>query len=319
MKITELGSEGLTEILERSLQIEHSRVGYVIPQEQHPQVVGSLMYGTNTWDQTIPPTVAGRMGSGHVPLHLSDLSRMSLVDLLAEFEVLSSTVDVVLASYVDTETFGGGPRLISALAERSPVPFLGLRDEIYAHTSALAHLSLIHEKLGSLVDKRIAICWTYGTDFALPSTVHSVLLLGALLGAQVQVISPPEFQPLRRIVRQASDLSNQSVELETPDKLVQIKADAIIALNWSSLEALTNPDRLRNLAFGYRDWYLSKSSFAEDSLFLTEPPISTEVSISPDMVESPTNLTSGWLSRQVAVTISLLTTLLNDSQNTSLY
>ena len=319
MKIEDLDRDDLEEMLNLSRGIELNGVGHVIPRDRYPQLVGSFVYGSDVWTENVVRAVAGRLGCGLVPLQTSNPARASLVDLLAEFDIASSSVDTALVSYVDRETFGGGQDMTAALAERSRVPLIGLQNEVYSHSSAMAHLSLIRERLSSLAGKRIAVCWTYGTSFVLPSTVHSVILLGSLVGANIQVLSPPEFQPLRRVVRQASSLSGRSIELETPDTLSQIKADAVIALNWSSLEALNDLERLRSLASPYRDWYLSKSVLGEDCLFLTEPPIQTEVAIDPDLLELPVNLSSNWLSRRVAVTLAMLSRVLTDDSRSALY
>lgn len=291
MNLLDLSAEDLLHILDMSINISKSPGSITLPTSI--RLIGSFLYGVDHWDRLLPPSVAGLLGSGHVPLEIPDILRKSQNDLLFEFEMFSEAVDLIFAGFIDTESFGAGRDLISKLAERSPVPFISIRDDVYAHNSALAHLAMIKERLGTLSDTPIDIRWTYGSVLSPPNTMHSLLVICAKLGLDVRVTCPPEFSPVRRVLREAR-CHSENVALSISDEPSRNHNGVVIAFNWSPIGDRLSLEKIRDTAFKYRDWYIDDSFVVSHNLLSMEPPCESEVSIDPLVQMSEYNLSRGW-------------------------
>ncbi len=115
-------------------------------------------------------------------------------------ETLEDTARV-MSRYVDAivmRTFA--QERLEQLAGASSVPVVNALSDLAHPCQALADLQTIREHRGTLAGQTLAY-FGDGNNVA-----HSLLLAGALAGLQVQVASPPGYEPLERVVRQAIDI-----------------------------------------------------------------------------------------------------------------
>jgi len=279
--------------------------------------VGLLAHGIDSWDMSCASLAASMLGGTLVRAEWQTPSASSLDELVIETELVANAVDLLLVAFVDMETFGAGASVLEEIAQGSPTKILSLRDEVYSDFSALAHLSLLKERTGSLKNGRIVISWAFGERFPPPSTVHSLLLIGSALGAEISVTAPPRFEPLKRVVRHADSLAG-SVTVVTCNEMPPLDNDvsAVIALNWSSLDEFGDIERNRDIALKHRDWFFDETSLPSGTLFLTEPPIRTEMVASTRLLRSKANLTPLWLRRRAEILAAAMRGILEEPRGT---
>jgi ornithine carbamoyltransferase len=254
---------------------------------------------------------AGRLGCRTADLGWDDAQRMSTESLQREVNMFSKAVDALLTAFVDIDTFGAGRRLVEQLGTVSRVPLVNLSDDIYATQSALAVTSALWERLGGLEGKNIAISWGFGSTHALPSTAHSLCLIGASLGAHIRVVSPSDFSLLNRVLRSTRDRAKTAGgTLEEHHDFNSFEdVDAVYAMNWCRLDDFNRPERNSEYASKYRDWHFTKDELPKRALFVTCPPIQTELLAGRRLVESENNLTPdlfAWTVQALLASISFV-------------
>jgi len=273
------------------------------------RIVGSLLQGVPSIESRVLQLACGRLGYIHVDLGWEDARARSDEDLINEFSMFSSAVDILVAGFIDWETLGAGRAIIEQFAKISGVPMISLADEVFAPQSALGVAASFWERLGGLRGKRIAVCWGFGSKFVLPNTAHSLLLICTSLGADVLLTSPPDFSLLRRVTRDAEGRAKRSgshfEESADIEESLQV-ADAVFAANWCRLDDFNHPERYADQASQFREWYFTDENLPSDCVFMSEPPVQSDLLLDTKLQRSDRNLTNGWiLKRMQALTASI--------------
>ncbi len=299
-----LGRAGIGEILQTAGSfIEHGFDD--LPPDIHlPAIVGTALHNVPSSDSTVAHAATARLGSSLVEFPLQENQAMMSEEILERLAGFSSIVDIVLAAYVDYETFGAGRMLTESFPEWTHSPLLSLRDDIYAHQSALAELFGLSARMGGLENRRIAVSWGFGSAFGLPTTAHSLILTALIMGASVRVVAPDKFSLLRRVVREGAKVANSAGgQLEEVHEFEGSfrDVDAVFALNWCRLDDFNHPERNPQYASEFRDWYFTSEILPSGCAFATEPPMQTELMASKELLYGPTSLATTWLGRRIAV------------------
>ncbi|MFW9885981.1 MAG: hypothetical protein ACFFEX_16465 [Candidatus Thorarchaeota archaeon] len=273
------------------------------------EVLGSLFQNGPLFEARAIQVAAGRLGCRTVDLGWNHAQRMSTESLQTEVNMFNKAVDVLLTAFVDMDTFGAGRRVVEQLGAFSRVPLISLSDDIYASQSALAVTSALWEHLGDLKGKNIAVSWGFGSNHVLPSAAHSLCLLGASLGANIRVVSPSDFSLLNRVLRDAQDRAKTAggtfEECHDFDSFHDV--DAVYAMNWCRLDDFNRPQRNSEYASKHRDWHFTKDVLPQRALFVTRPPIQTELLAGRALIDGENNLTSdlfAWTVQALLASIS---------------
>ncbi|MHA1925573.1 MAG: hypothetical protein ACXABV_01135 [Candidatus Thorarchaeota archaeon] len=273
------------------------------------KVFGSLFHNGSPVEARALQIAAGRIGCRTVDLGWDDAQNKSTESIQREVNMYSKAVDVLLSAFVDTDTFGAGRRVVEQLGAASRVPFVNLSDDLYAPQSALAVTSALWERLGGLSGRKIAVSWGFGSKHVMPSTAHSVCLMGASLGAEIRVVSPPDFPLLNRVLRNTQDrvkTTEGSFE-ERSDFNSFDDVDAVYAVNWCRLDDFNRPERNAEYASKYRNWHFTKEVLPRKTLFVTDPPVQTELLATSAVLDSTNNMTPdmfAWVVRALLASIS---------------
>ncbi|MFX0056646.1 MAG: hypothetical protein ACFFAD_17090 [Candidatus Hermodarchaeota archaeon] len=273
------------------------------------EVLGSLFHNGPLIEARAIQVAAGRLECRTVDLSWVNTQRMSTESIQREVIMFSKAVDVLLTAFVDVDTFGAGRRIVEQLGAVSRVPLVSLSDDIYASQSALAVTSALWKHLGDLRGKNIAVSWGFGSNHVLPSAAHSLCLLGASLGANIRVVSPSDFPLLNRVLRETQDRAKTAggtfKECHDFDSFHDV--DAVYAMNWCRLDDFNRPERNSEHASKYRDWHFTKDVLPQNALFVTSPPIQTELLASRELIDSENNLTTdlfAWTVQALLASIS---------------
>lgn len=314
MKFTDIDDAHLGYLLKTADMFHEHGVDAVSKQVLPTKIIGSLLRAGDFWEPQIAGTTAGWLDCAHVALRYPDSLAMSDDEILEYVSMMSNSVDLLLTSFVDMETFAGGRRLTERFPEVVSSPMVSLQDDIYAHQSALACISALNSHLDGVKGKEIGIIWTFGTRLGLPSAVHSLLRLLPKLKAHVRLAAPPEFTPLNRVLRTArkeAEGRDGSVKQSDDFDTGVDGVDGVIALNWGPLKDFNDIEGNTEVARQYKDWILTNDSFPEGTPFIMEPPVKRGLGVSDDLYESGANLTSEWFTRRVAVLCSTIIRMVN--------
>lgn len=314
----EIGSSGINEILGEASQV----VGTGAPPEwlklTNMKSVAAILHNHTQTDILKLRLACSRLGMSPVEYRLHEYFPMSQNEILAEVSSISSVVNLLTTSIVDKETFGNGRDLSLLMGDMSGVPVIGLRDEIYAHQSALSELLAIKSKLGALQGTKIAVSWGFGNKFVPPSTAQSLVVLSALLGADVSIVAPKKFPLLRRLRREVKHMDQDRVgQIEETDEFDTAFTDAhvVFAQNWCRMDDYLHPERNADHAAEFSDWYFTHETIPNGKLFLTEPPVQQDLMASIRLLGSDRNLSYSHYERSVAIMMTTMKYVFQQFQN----
>ena len=136
---------------------------------------------------------------------------------------------------------------VDELARWATVPVVNALSDRHHPCQALADLLTIEELLGDAAGRRLAFVGDGGDNVA-----HSLLEIGALVGLDVTIACPPEYQPDAQVLDEARRLARPTgAELTVvhDPMLAVTDADAVYADVWASMGEETERDaRARALA-----------------------------------------------------------------------
>jgi ornithine carbamoyltransferase len=301
--LRELGPTGVAEIMQIGKSVMEQGFGQVSENIRLPSVIGSAFYNASRWDSTIASITAGRLGCSYVDFPLEDEHAMSSEEILEQIAEIGRVVDILLTAHVDTDSFGAGRLLTMRFPAHIQSPLISVRDDIYAHQPGLAELLGLSARLGGLEKRRIVVSWGFGSQFVLPNTAHSLLILALSMGSNVRVVSPSGFSLLRRVISEASSVAkSENAEFEeVRDFEGSFKdADAVFVSNWCRLDDFNHPERFASLAAEFRDWHFTPDTLPQDCIFTTESPAESDLLAAPDLIHGGNSLVPSWLVRRVS-------------------
>lgn len=275
--------------------------GYpTLPREY--RVMGRLFYGASRMEAGIADLVAARLGTQLANLDWEDVASKDTATLLREAALVSDSVDILLAAYFQSESFGEGHDIMGRLSEVLRAPFVTVADDLYHWQSALAHIHGFCDKIGGLSGKRIAVSWGFDQSFISPGSAHALLLMATHLGANVRIVAPAGFSMLGRVRTEARGIAKANgadVENTTDFEGAFDDVDAVFAANWLRLDDFSHPERFPEAARAHKDWCFDINTIPRDCLFSQEPPLDSSLMISPELAKSENDITSTYISRRV--------------------
>ena len=315
IKFEDMSSEVLSQVLMNGEKFLGSGFNEILPELEPIQLVGSVFKGSPHTEREAVEVAVNRLGKKHTVFSWKYEDTPSTDELLMRLKMISETVDFLLTSYVDNDTFSEGRILTTKLSEYNSAPSFSIRDDIYANLSGLSILLGLNHRLGLLRGKRIAIVWVFGSQFASPSLGHSILSLGSKTGAQMSIVAPDEFSLLSRVVRKSEKEGAVDIVSSMGDTLKGF--DAIVPINWYRFEDFSYPERNMKTASEFKDWYVDEEKVATDTLVITEPPNQMDVSISKGILQRDTNLTNAWYNLVTAALTSTMEFVTTESKAAS--
>ena len=215
--------------------IESSGFGAVQASLQDIRLVGRLLHGEAPYERSVTEMSAARLNQRIADLGWTNAESMSSESMMDYVRMSSESVDLMLAAFSSSETFGEGRILTHEFANESRVPFISLHDDIYAWQDALTSLLGLESRLGTLSGKQVVVTWGFGSAFTNPRSAHSFMIAALAFGANVRLVTPSKFSFLNRVCRVARDTSaccNVLYEEEHEFEGSLRDADAVFSLNW---------------------------------------------------------------------------------------
>lgn len=306
----------LQSIIQVAKSIEASGFSVIHETLKKVKVIGRIFHGASPLEAQVTDIAAARLDHKIIDLGWPNVATMSTDAMLDSVRMSSKAVDLLLTAFSSSDTFGEGRVLTNQFAQASGVPLVSLHDDVYAWQDALTVLLGLEVHLGSISGKQIVVTWAFGNSFVNPAPAHSLLIAALAFGANVRLISPPEFSFLnrvRRVARDTSMCSNVLFEDENKFEGALQDADAVFALNWFRLDDFNHPERNPNHAKEYKDWFVNEDIISERCVFSTAPPSQSGLLASKKLLESDQNITHFWLKHRVIVLAATIAHLLESS------
>ncbi|MFW9919945.1 MAG: hypothetical protein ACFFED_10115 [Candidatus Thorarchaeota archaeon] len=281
-----------------------------------PRVIGTLFRNAIHDDILTIKAALARMGIPRIDLSSFLDGVYSRTELDHQILIAEDTVDMVLTSFHDIESFGNGRRLVEDHANDPARSFLNYSDDVYSSQGALGEILGLQRAMPSLRGKRIAISWVFGTRFTSPNIPHSLLMMLPLLGANINVVSPSSFSLLNRVRREADALATEKgtiIEHTTEFANAFDDIDGVLALNWGSLDNFQRPDRNTETAAEYREWFLTKDLVQKGVPIFFAPSTQEGLSLDDSIITSNLRYYHRWLSRRVAVLMATIHYLIKNA------
>jgi len=306
----------LHNIIQIAKNVESSGFSTITEALQNVKVAGRIFYGESPLETQVTDISAARLNHDIINLGWSDAATMSTDAMLDSVRMSSEAVDLLLTAFSSPDTFGEGRILTHQFAQASRVPLVSLHDDVYAWQDALAVLLGLESRLGGVSGKQIVVTWGFGNSFVNPAPAHSLLIAALAFGANVRLITPPEFSFLNRVKRVARDTSTCCNVLFEEDNEIEgaLKdADAVFALNWLRLDDFNHPERNQAHAKEFKDWFVDDGTISESCMFSTIPPAQSGLIASKKILESDRNITPFWLKHRVTTLAATIAHMVESS------
>ncbi len=280
-----------------------------------PKVIGTLLLNADRADILTVKIALARLGISYVDLSGMIEGSLSRMELSNQICLSENAVDMLITSFHDLENFGNGRSITEEAAKEASRSMISYSDDIYSFQGALGEILGLQGALNSLREKRIAISWIFGSQFSSPNTPHSLLMMLPCFGADLKVVAPPPFSLLNRTRHEADQIATEkgtNIEYISDFNEVSQEVDAILALNWGSLENFQRPERNSVDAVEFRDWYLTQEDIPKDLPVLFVPPVQLDLSTSTEVLSTNLRYNDNWLSRRVAVLMATILYLAED-------
>lgn len=182
-------------------------------------------------------------------------------------------------------------RTISVFMEHSKVPVFNMESASYHPYQALADLMTIRELLGELKGQRITITWAPHPS-PLPMAVPNSILLGAtMMGMDVTLTHPPEFEIQSGILSMANRYSEQAgggLRVVNDQREAFADANVIYAKAWGGLVRYEDPAKEEALRKKHQDWTVTSElmSVSRRAYYMHCLPVRRNVVVSDEVLDS---------------------------------
>ena len=195
----------------------------------------------------------------------------------------ASDVGKVLSRYFDCIIYRGfAHENTVALAEGASIPVINALDDLEHPCQAVADLMTLNEKKGVLKGKKLA----YVGDSN--NVCNSLLLACAVIGMDMAVASPTNYQPKQEILSQAEKIavaSGAKIEVITnPYKAVD-NADVVYTDVWVSMGQESEREAKEKLLMPYQVSQKLMSKAKPDALFMHCMPAHRGLEVLPEVID----------------------------------
>lgn len=202
--------------------------------------------------------------------------------------------------------------VLEQMSEASRVPAVNALSDLFHPCQALADFLTLQEKRGELKGLRLA----YVGDGN--NVCHSLMELGAILGAHVTALTPPGRDPTASVLDECRTLAAKSgSKLRVTHDVADIAGhDAVYTDVWVSMGQGTETDRIRKLFKPYQVNAALMKKAAEDmkhpSLFMHCLPAHRGSEVTDEVIDSPDSVVFDQAENRMHAQMALLFHMLRD-------
>jgi ornithine carbamoyltransferase len=224
LSLANLNSDEMRALLDLATQMKAGNVKAIGTINHHVPVLGLLFYKASTRTRVSFSVAMYQLGGQVLDLAVSSIQ-------VSRGEPISDTARV-LDRYLDIlaiRTFD--QRDLETFAQYAEIPIINALTDLEHPCQILADLQTVQETFGSLA----GLTLTYVGDGN--NVAHSLLLGCALMGMNIRIASPADYQPSEAIVQQARTIAaGKSEVILTPDPIAAAKDAQVLYTDvWASM------------------------------------------------------------------------------------
>jgi len=320
----EWSREQLDYVLDRAVQLKKLYRQGEVSQTLRGKILSILMGAKSTRTRSALESAVALMG-GHSQFielagtRLSDGE--SIADIARVYSCYSHAIGVRPAMEEVGHEYGSANRLVREIARSATVPVIGLADDMFHPTQAIADLLTLREHFNPVARRKFVILWSYAPYSRAMSSIHADLLIMSRYGVDVTLCSPKGFEVDPQVLGWASaNASAMGSQVEfTDDRNAALRgADIVFPRNWLSLGlAATNgagSAQERELHERHRDWMLSEAEMATtqtDSRIMHVLPVIRGHEAASTVMDGPRSLIWPQAENKLFANMAILDALLN--------
>ncbi len=224
LTLADLSAEEIAALLDLAAQMKAGKVNSIATINGHVPVLGLLFYKASTRTRVSFTVAMAQLGGQVIDLAVSSTQVGRGEPITDTARVLDRYVDILAIRTFDQQD-------LETFAHYADIPIINALTDLEHPCQILADLQTVQETFGTLS----GLTLTYLGDGN--NIAHSLLLGCALVGMNIRIASPTDYQPSEAIVQQAKTIAaGRSEVILTNDAIAAAKGAHILYTDvWASM------------------------------------------------------------------------------------
>lgn len=224
LTLADLSAEEIAALLDLAAQMKAGKVNSISTVNGHVPVLGLLFYKASTRTRVSFTVAMAQLGGQVIDLAVSSTQVGRGEPITDTARVLDRYVDILAIRTFDQQD-------LETFAQYADIPIINALTDLEHPCQILADLQTVQETFGKLS----GLTLTYLGDGN--NIAHSLLLGCALVGINIRIASPTDYQPSEAIVQQAKTIAaGRSEVILTNDAIAAAKGAQVLYTDvWASM------------------------------------------------------------------------------------
>ncbi|MBC7825926.1 MAG: ornithine carbamoyltransferase [Candidatus Parcubacteria bacterium] len=224
LTLADLSAEEIAALLDLAAQMKAGKVNSIATINGHVPVLGLLFYKASTRTRVSFTVAMAQLGGQVIDLAVSSTQVGRGEPITDTARVLDRYVDILAIRTFDQQD-------LETFAQYADIPIINALTDLEHPCQILADLQTVQETFGKLS----GLTLTYLGDGN--NIAHSLLLGCALVGINIRIASPTDYQPSEAIVQQAKTIAaGRSEVILTNDAIAAAKGAQVLYTDvWASM------------------------------------------------------------------------------------
>ena len=224
LTLADLSAEEIAALLDLAAQMKAGKVNSIATVNGHVPVLGLLFYKASTRTRVSFTVAMAQLGGQVIDLAVSSTQVGRGEPITDTARVLDRYVDILAIRTFDQQD-------LETFAQYADIPIINALTDLEHPCQILADLQTVQETFGKLS----GLTLTYLGDGN--NIAHSLLLGCALVGINIRIASPTDYQPSEAIVQQAKTIAaGRSEVILTNDAIAAAKGAQVLYTDvWASM------------------------------------------------------------------------------------
>ena len=224
LTLADLSAEEIAALLDLAAQMKAGKVNSIATVNGHVPVLGLLFYKASTRTRVSFTVAMAQLGGQVIDLAVSSTQVGRGEPITDTARVLDRYVDILAIRTFDQQD-------LETFAHYADIPIINALTDLEHPCQILADLQTVQETFGKLS----GLTLTYLGDGN--NIAHSLLLGCALVGINIRIASPTDYQPSEAIVQQAKTIAaGRSEVILTNDAIAAAKGAQVLYTDvWASM------------------------------------------------------------------------------------
>jgi ornithine carbamoyltransferase len=285
------------------------------------KTIGLIFNAASTRTRVSFQVAAQRLGGQAEYLRAEDLQLVHRESVEDTAVVLSSYLAALVVRLYDMTAYGRGRATLRTLAAHAHIPVINALDDQGHPCQVMADLMTLKARFGDAYRRKtVAIGWVFSERQKSPGVAHSMVCASAILGMDVRLAHPkdfdldPEYMTFARDALAAS--GGRLTVCESLEEMVE-DADVVYVKDWKALRLSDEEDRRRRQEFRDR-WRVTAKHMeraGRETCFMNCMPIIRGEQADADVVNGPRSLIYEQAANRLYVQQAILARCVEDERD----